>query len=105
MTGLDEAAAALSKTTPLSHDQARLVLSAVTRGHTITGAQIDEMTIPNTETDPHLFMTAEGITKADLSGALREYRALDTWPGSPWADGETDVLSTDFINWYRWERL
>ena len=77
------------------------------RGHPITSWMLDEMgsTVPDTETDPHLFMTQEGITKADLGEALREYRNLDTWDSSPWACDEIGVLSTDFINWYRWERL
>lgn len=57
------------------------------------------------EQDPHLFMTRENITKGDLGEALREYRNLDTWDSTPWAHDEIGVLSTDFINWYRWERL
>jgi hypothetical protein len=56
--------------------------------------------------DPHMFMTAEGIDKATLGAALREYREIDTpWPGSPWQTESTDVLSVDFINWFRWERI
>lgn len=79
------------------------------RGAPITGWMLDQMgkgiTVPDTETDPHLFMTQEGIDRADLSTALREYRDLDTWDSSPWEKDEIGVLSTDFINWYRWERL
>lgn len=73
------------------------------------GKSIDEPSgfgVPDAETDPHMFMTAEGITRADFSSALREYRALDTgWDSSPWEQSEIGVLSTDFVNWYRWERL
>lgn len=62
--------------------------------------------VPDADTDPHMFMTAEGITRGDFSAALREYRALDTgWDASPWEQSEIGVLSTDFVNWYRWERL
>lgn len=82
------------------------------QGARITASMFDEMgkrgaaLVPDTETDPHLFITQEGITKGDLGEAMREYRALDVpWPGSPWAPDEINVLSTDFINWYRWERL
>lgn len=82
-------------------------------GHQASHVWIDEAKwdqamnaeVPDTETDPHMFMTAENITKADLGEALREYRALDTWDANPWATDEIGVLSTDFINWYRWERL
>jgi hypothetical protein len=57
-------------------------------------------------TDPHLFMTANNIGTGALRQALVEYRNLDTcYYGSPWEPGELSVLSTDFINWYRWERL
>lgn len=65
----------------------------------------EDMDVPDAETDPHMFMTTERIERADLSEALREYRALDTWDSSPWEKDEIGVLSTDFINWYRWERL
>lgn len=79
-------------------------------GATPTGAWIDETpwkgaVVPDTETDPHMFMTTENIERADFSEALREYRALDTWDSSPWEKEEIGVLSTDFVNWYRWERL
>ena len=78
------------------------------RGQRITAAWLDEMQgdiVPDTETDPHMFMTQENIDRSDMSAALREYRYLDTWDSSPWEKGEIGVLSTDFINWYRWERL
>lgn len=78
------------------------------RGARITAAWLDEMqggNVPDTETDPHMFMTQEGIDRADMSAALREYRDLDTWDSTPWEKDEIGVLSTDFINWYRWERL
>ena len=61
--------------------------------------------VPDADTDPHMFMTTEGITRADFSAALREYREMDTWDSTPWSRDEIGVLSTDFVNWYRWERL
>lgn len=71
-----------------------------------TQAWIDEPRgVPDVDTDPHMFMTTENIDRAKLSAALREYRDLDTWDSSPWAPDELGVLATDFINWYRWERL
>ena len=58
------------------------------------------------ETDPYMFMTANNIDQASFRSALTEYRNLDTgYCGSPWASDEIGVLSADFINWYRWERL
>lgn len=66
---------------------------------------LGEASVPDTETDPHMFMTQEGIERIELSTALREYRDLDTWDSSPWEKDQIGVLSTDFINWYRWERL
>lgn len=57
-------------------------------------------------TDPHLFMTANNLDKADFRAALAEYRNLDTgYFGSPWAQDEIGVLAADFVNWFRWERL
>lgn len=109
MTELDDAAASLARGTMMSFEQAKASLARL--GHSPTQVWIDETqwkgatNMPDVETDPHMFATREGITKADLGDALREYRSLDTWPGSPWADGEIGVLSTDFISWYRWERL
>lgn len=78
------------------------------RGAPVTGFWVDEtrkVEMPDTETDPHMFMIQEGIRRNDLSEALREYRALDTWDSSPWEKDDIGVLATDFINWYRWERL
>jgi hypothetical protein len=109
MGELDDAAARLSRSTSMPIDYAAEQLRNL--GNHQTPAWVDEtrwkgaLSVPETETDPHMFMTQEGITKSDLRDALCEYRALDTWPGSPWADGELGVLSTDFINWYQWERL
>ena len=109
MAEIDDAAANLSRTTSMSYEQAAAHLTRL--GATPTTHYIDELSwkgakVPDTETDPHMFMTAQGITKADLGEALREYRALDAWPsGSPWVADETNVLTTDFINWYQWERL
>lgn len=66
----------------------------------------DETQNLEVDTDPHMFMTANNIDQASFREALVEYRNLDTgWPESPWAQGEVGVLSTDFVNWYRWERL
>lgn len=78
------------------------------RGARIAAAWLDEMqggNVPDAETDPYMFMAQEGIDRADMSAALREYRDLDTWDSTPWEKEEIGVLSTDFINWYRWERL
>lgn len=58
------------------------------------------------DTDPHIFMVANNIDASTFRDALVEYRNLETgWPESPWEQGELGVLSTDFVNWYRWERL
>ena len=68
--------------------------------------KVSATVVPATETDPFMFMTTENITRADLSTALREYRALDSYLNpSPWEQDECNVLTHDFINWYRWERL
>lgn len=110
MTGeidIEAAARNLARTTPLSLADAREELNRVAGGR-VTAAVFDEWkgeTVPDAETDPHLFMTKEGIDRGDMSAALREYRNLDTWDSSPWEREEIGVLSTDFINWYRWERL
>jgi hypothetical protein len=65
-----------------------------------------EDTRTDPDTNPHIFMTAHAIDKTTLRDALVEYRNLDTgYYGSPWEQGELGVLSTDFINWYQWERL
>jgi len=110
MGDLEDATAKLSRSTSISLEQAAERLTQL--GNHPTPPWIDEtqwkgsLAVPDTETDPHMFMTAQGITKADLGEALREYRALDAWPsGSPWEADETNVLTTDFINWYQWERL
>lgn len=108
MSALDDAAANLARTTPMSLEQAVAALSkpGTAQTHQWTDEWNGAVDVPDTETDPHLFMTQEGITRADLGDALREYRTLDTgYMGSPWAMDEVGVLAADFINWYRWERL
>jgi hypothetical protein len=56
--------------------------------------------------DPHWFMASNSIDTGTFREALVEYRNLDTgYYGSPWEQDELGVLSTDFVNWYRWERL
>lgn len=57
--------------------------------------------------DPEVFMVVERIDRVALGEALREYRSMDLSyvHDSPWEDDTLNVLTTDFINWYRWERL
>lgn len=75
-------------------------------GQWIMDEQWQQARTPEPDTDPHMFMTANNISPTDFRAALVEYRNLDTgYMGSPWAQDEIGVLSTDFINWYRWERL
>lgn len=105
---LDDAAANLARTTPMSLEQARASMSRL--GASPTYQLMDEwkgtLDVPDTETDPYIFMTTNGIDKASFRDALIEYRNLDTgYVASPWAMDEIGVLSADFINWYRWERL
>lgn len=103
MPDLDDAAANLARTTDMTMREAKEHLERL--GAQFTQYSNEWMGDTVSEQDPHLFMTRENITKADLGEALREYRNLDTWDSTPWARDEIGVLSTDFINWYRWERL
>ena len=57
--------------------------------------------------DPDVFMAVENIDRLELGVALREYRDIDSSyiHDSPWEDDALNTLTTDFINWFRWERL
>lgn len=79
---------------------------AIPDGQKMTASMFDEMGMAtDPATDPHLFMTQHGLDETAFREALTEYRNLDTgWVVSPWAP-EIGVLATDFINWFRWERL
>lgn len=49
------------------------------------------------------FMIRYDLDRADMGAALRDYRSIADW--SPWVMQELDTLTTDFINWFQWERL
>lgn len=64
-----------------------------------TAPSLDGDTTFNVE----LFMLAGGFSLADMKEILREYRSEAGW--SPFEMGEVETLSSDFLNWFRWERL
>lgn len=56
-----------------------------------------------TEQSPEIFMQVRGIDRDEMRERLRDYR--DQANGdSAWAIDVTGVLTTDFLNWDRWER-
>lgn len=55
------------------------------------------------EQSPHIFMEARQIDGGELRARLREYREVGSLE-SPWERDQVDVLTTDFLNWDRWER-
>lgn len=58
----------------------------------------DEVTI-----SVSLFQMENRLTDAELGALLREFRSETGW--SAFELGELDMLSDDFRNWFKWERL
>lgn len=56
------------------------------------------------EQSPHIFMESNHIDGGEMRSRLNEYRASEGNLESPWVNGRIDMLTTDFLNWNRWER-
>jgi hypothetical protein len=63
----------------------------------------ETISVTETTVNVELFMLAGGFRVADMKEILRDYRSETGW--SPFEMGEVETLSSDFLNWFRWERL
>lgn len=71
-------------------------------------AWLDEMTWDEAVEQPstvscEVFMADHGLSRTGFRELLREYRSETGWSAFEW--GERDVLDSQFLSWFEWERI
>ncbi len=103
------AAARLAQATSLSYQEAKRVLetaveSVLPRQDLRSDSDIfDELTLKPESLSVQVFMADLGLDAVGMRELLREYRSECGW--SAFELSERDLLGSEFLNWFEWERL